>query len=67
MTKHVKRSYSHLVRHWKTSTFALFVLLFTVMLYTGKITVTEFAEAIGVAVTIVGLLAKDWDKPSEKP
>lgn len=58
----MKKHITHVVKHWKTSLFAVFTFIFTLMLYMNKITVIEFGEAIGVAVTIVGLLAKDWDK-----
>lgn len=62
----MKKQVTHVLKHWKTSLFAVFIFIFTIMLYMNKITVTEFAEAVGVAVTIVGLLAKDWDKADQK-
>lgn len=61
----MKAHLNHVVKHWKTSLFAVFVFIFTLMLYMNKITVTEFGEAIGVAVTVVGIFAKDWDKANE--
>lgn len=58
----MKKHINHVLKHWKTSLFAVYTFIFTLMLYMNKITVIEFGEAIGIAVTIVGLLAKDWDK-----
>jgi hypothetical protein len=53
------------LKHWKTSVAGVLVGGLTIMLYTGKIGVTEWAEGLGVVATIIGLLAKDWDKSTE--
>ena len=54
-----------LFKHWKTTTAGLTVGFFSVMLWMGKIDVTQWAEGLGLVTTIVGILAKDWDKTNE--
>lgn len=53
---------SFITKHWKTSLAGILVGFFSVMLWIGKINVTEWAEGIGFVATVVGLIAKDWDK-----
>jgi hypothetical protein len=52
--------------HWKTSVAALFIGILTVLLIMKQITVEQWIEGFGGIATIVGLLAKDWDK-TDKP
>jgi hypothetical protein len=56
----------NIITSWKTSVAALFVALLTALLILKQITVTEWIEGFGAIATIVGLLAKDWDK-TDKP
>lgn len=55
----------HILKHWKTSTAALLIFFLTYLLYVGHITVTEWIEGFGAIATVIGLLAKDWDKTEE--
>jgi hypothetical protein len=55
----------HILTHWKTSTSALIIFFLTYLLAVGHITVTEWIEGFGAVATIIGLLAKDWDKTDE--
>lgn len=52
----------YLFKHWKTSIGAVYVGLFTVMLWTGKITAADFGLLIGTLITIGLFAAKDPDK-----
>jgi len=62
----MKRVFKNLAVHWKTTVAGLYVGSFTCLLWIDKITVQEFALALGTIATIVGMLAKDWDKTNEK-
>jgi len=55
----------NIITHWKTSVAGLVIGMLTLMLWKKSITVTEWAEGLGVVVTLIGILAKDWDKPNE--
>jgi hypothetical protein len=55
----------YILTHWKTSTAALLILFLTYLLAAGHITVTEWIEGFGAVATVIGLLAKDWDKIEE--
>jgi hypothetical protein len=58
----------HILRHWKTSTAALLIFFLTYLLAAGHIDVTQWIEGFGGVATVIGLLARDWDKtePTEE-
>jgi len=56
---------NNIFKHWKTTLAALVLCLLTFMLYTSKITVTDWALGLGSLGTAMGLLAKDWDKTDQ--
>ena len=61
----MKELFKNLTVHWKTSVAGLLMSFLTYMLWSKAITVTEWAEGLGVVATVIGLLAKDWDKTDQ--
>lgn len=62
----MKKILKTLFVHWKTSTAALILGVLTFMLWDKDITVEQWIMGTGAVGTIIGLLAKDWDK-TEQP
>ena len=58
----MKKILKNLIVHWKTTTAAILLAVLTFMLWDGDITVEQWSVGIGAIGTVLGLLAKDWDK-----
>ena len=61
----MKQLFKNFITHWKTSVVGLLVAILTYMLWSKVITVTEWAEGLGVVASVISLLAKDWDKTDQ--
>ena len=61
----MKKVLKSLFTNWKTSVAGILIGVLTTMLWLGRITVTDWSVALGVAGTAVGLLAKDWNKTDQ--
>lgn len=55
------------LKHYQTTIGGLIVLAMTVMLWLGKITMTEWALGFGTVAGIAGLVMKDPNKTVSKP
>ncbi len=61
----MKKSFKSLLTHWKTTTTAIIIGVLTFMLWDKDITVEQWVLGIGTVGTVIGLLAKDWDKTDQ--
>jgi hypothetical protein len=57
---------SIIFKHWQTSLIGLLILVMTLMLWLQRITVTEWATAIGVILTLWATVSKDANKTQSK-
>lgn len=61
----MKKVFKNLIVHWKTSITALIIGVLTFMMWDKDITVEQWVLAMGTVGTVIGLLAKDWDKTEQ--
>jgi hypothetical protein len=57
---------SIIFKHYQTTIGGLIVLVMTIMLWVGKITMTEWALGFGTVAGIAGLVMKDPNKVQSK-
>jgi len=62
----MKNFLKNIIIHWKTTTSAVILAVLTFMLWDGDITVEQWVIGTGALGTVIGVLAKDWDKTDQQ-